>query len=385
MARPPFLHKVSWIQAGLLILYSLWSAVSILWTDDTKLTLTKVVILAVTCLASSAVAFRFSFREIAILTFLSSFVSNAIGFGAEVALGTFRPLDSLYRFSGLWHPNTHGVSLSILVLSGLALLRSERRHRLLISLMTLFGFVLLLLSRSRTAFGSTIIAAVCAWLLTLTPTRRWTLLLAGSAAACFASFLSVNGLGKLPFDAVLLGRQDTEASTLTNRIPLWKDCLPYIGQHPWIGFGYGGFWTLDRIVTITGPEEVAWDNAFEKRVNENSYLPDAHNLYIETVLGTGIIGAIVLVGNLLLAIGSFGIKVLRTGAPGHSLAFSILLWMALESCLEAISPQPFLPLLICPVLLMKAAWVAETPARTDLSPSGETTHELISIPEVQHA
>ena len=62
-----FSTQVSWIQAGLLILYSLWSAVSILWTDDTKLTLTKVVILAVTCLASSAVAFRFSFREIAIL------------------------------------------------------------------------------------------------------------------------------------------------------------------------------------------------------------------------------------------------------------------------------------------------------------------------------
>jgi hypothetical protein len=227
-----FLTDVKWIQTGLLVLYSVWCALSLLWTDDAKLTAGKVAILGITFFIASAVAYRFSFREIMILTFLSSFVSNALGFGAELVLGTFRPFDPLYRFSGLWHPNAHGVSLSVLVLAGLALLKSERNHRFAISFMTLFGFILLLLSRSRTAFGSTILAALCAWLLTLAPIKRWTVLAVGTAVMCTMSFIATNDIGKLPLDMFLLGRKDTEASTLTNRLPLWKDCLPYIEQQP---------------------------------------------------------------------------------------------------------------------------------------------------------
>lgn len=380
-----FLTEVKWIQTGLLVLYSLWCALSVLWTDDAKLTIGKVAILGVTFFIASAVAYRFSFREIMILTFLSSFVSNALGFGAEVALGTFHPLDPLYRFSGLWHPNTHGLSLSILVLAGLILLKSERNHRLSISLMTLFGFMLLLLSRSRTAFGSTIIAALCAWLLTLAPIKRWTVLAVGTAVICLGSFIATNDIGKLPLDMFLLGRKDTEASTLTNRIPLWKDCLPYIKQQPWLGYGYGGFWTLDRILLITAPEEAAYSNEFSKHVNDNNYLPDAHNLYIETLLNTGFIGAIFLIGDLFIAIGAFGIKTWRSGSAAASFGFSVLLWMALESSLEAIAPQPFLPLLICPVLLLKAACVSEVTIQPENRVIDMKTQELTQMPEVQHA
>jgi exopolysaccharide production protein ExoQ len=380
-----FLTEVNWLQTGLLVLYSVWCALSLLWTDDAKLTVNKVAILGITFLVATAVAYRFTFREITILTFLSSFISNALGFGAEIALGTFHPLDPLYRFSGLWHPNTHGLSLSILVLAGLVLLKTEHKHRLAISLMTLFGLVLLLLSRSRTAFGSTIIAALCAWLLALPPVKRWAVLATGTAVVCLGMFISANDIGKLPLDMFLLGRKDTEASTLTNRIPLWKDCLPYIGQQPWLGYGYGGFWTLDRILLITAPEEAAWSTEFEKHVNDNNYLPDAHNLYIETLLNTGIIGAIFLIGDLFLAIGAFGVKTCRSGAAAYSFGFSVLLWMALESCLEAVAPQPFLPLLICPVLLLKAACVSEVSVRREASAIDMNTPELTGIPEVQHA
>jgi hypothetical protein len=57
------------LQAALVTLYIVWSCFSILWTDDIKLTLNKVMILLMAGLVSAALAYRFSWREIALLRF----------------------------------------------------------------------------------------------------------------------------------------------------------------------------------------------------------------------------------------------------------------------------------------------------------------------------
>jgi hypothetical protein len=59
--------------------------------------------------------------------------------------------------------------------------------------------------------------------------------------------------------------------------------------------------------------------------------------------------------------------------------------MALESSLEAISPQPFLPLLICPVLLLKAACISEISVQPESLVIDMKTQELTPLPEAQHA
>jgi O-antigen ligase len=137
-------------------------------------------------------------------------------------------------------------------------------------------------------------------------------------------------------------------------------------------------------LTISEPSEAAFNPNYEKLVAPNSYLPDAHNLYIETTLGTGIIGAIFLIGDLFLAIGWFGRKASRTGLASYGFAFSVLLWMSLESTLEAVSPQPFFPLLIFPILLVKAACVSDRPS-AERSTATFNESETLTLPEVQHA
>jgi exopolysaccharide production protein ExoQ len=66
--------------------------------------------------------------------------------------------------------------------------------------------------------------------------------------------------------------------TLSSRLPLWRDVLQEIGQRPWLGYGYNGFWT--------GAEGEAADiwNSF-------GWHPDhAHNGYLDMALDLGVIG-----------------------------------------------------------------------------------------------
>jgi exopolysaccharide production protein ExoQ len=147
------------LRAILIGSYCVWCGLSFLWTDDRGLTGSRLFLLAATMFIAFALAFRFSNREIVFLVFVFGAASNFVGLCAEICLGTFRPWNAQYRFSGLWHPNTHGLALSLLVLAGLALWRSERDHKTWIGFVTAFGFVLLLLTRSRTSVGSTIFVA----------------------------------------------------------------------------------------------------------------------------------------------------------------------------------------------------------------------------------
>ena len=382
-----FSFRIQWARAALFSLYGVWCVLSLCWTGEASLTIGKLLVLLITTLVAVALAGRFSLREISILVFFSSALSNLIGLGAEIALGTFRPWDAMYRFSGLWHPNTHGLSLSLLVLSGLALWRSETRGKAWIAGITSLGFVLLLLTRSRTSVASTILIAAFTYLLLAQRKQRWACLLGLAIAAGIAAFITANGVASLPFDSVLLGRQDTEASTLTNRIPLWKDCLPYIAQHPWTGYGYGGFWTPTRITTITAPEETAWNPEMIKYVPDGSFLPDAHSLYIETTLGTGLIGTFLLTGGLLISIYILGFQTLRTGSIGSGYAFAVLTWLCLAAALEALTPQPCLPLLIGPLLLAKTAFIGDRLDRKRMPASVKTsfkTSDSLSAPEAVH-
>lgn len=374
-----------WIRTGLMGMFCIWNALSLCWTDDLSLTLNKVLILFLTIVVSLAVAYRFSLREIAMLVFVFSAASNFLGLCSEICLGTFQPWDPMYRFSGLWHPNTHGLSLSLLVLAGLALWRGETKGKKWIAAVTAFGAVMLLLTRSRTSFGSTCIVAGITWLLLATPKQRWTTILAGSIAGFGLTFISANNLVSLPVDSVLMGRQDTEASTLTNRIPLWKDCAVYIAQRPWAGYGYGGFWTPTRIRTVTAPEEIARKPETIKYVPDGSFLPDAHNLYIETVLGTGFIGCAFLVGGLLISIVVLAFKTFRRHSISSGFAFSVITFLCLEAMLEAISPQPGLPFLIGPLLLAKTAFIGDRRNLKKMEVPKFTAPEPLSSLEVTHA
>ena len=80
---------------------------------------------------------------------------------------------------------------------------------------------------------------------------------------------------------MLLGRADSDVASLTGRTDLWAVLWDYAMQRPVTGFGYGTFWTLDRISDVAG--RIHW-------------IPwQAHSAYLEVLLGLGLVGCVLYV------------------------------------------------------------------------------------------
>ena len=71
--------------------------------------------------------------------------------------------------------------------------------------------------------------------------------------------------------------------TLSGRIPLWELVIAKISERPWLGFGYGGFWT-----GWNGESGDIW------RI-ETWEPPSAHNGLLDICLSIGLVGAVLAV------------------------------------------------------------------------------------------
>ena len=142
----------------ILLTFAVWALVSPIWASDLALTLRRLVIFAIFCIAAVAVARRLSSRELVLWTFFSTTLFLAVGVFAELFLGTFRPFASGYRFAGTLHPNVQGVNCALLVLSGVAAADVERHRRPIFRIGAVLGFVFLNLTVSRTALAASLLA-----------------------------------------------------------------------------------------------------------------------------------------------------------------------------------------------------------------------------------
>jgi O-antigen ligase len=83
-----------------------------------------------------------------------------------------------------------------------------------------------------------------------------------------------------------MGRKDASHDTLTGRIPLWSELLTgYVDRRPIVGYGYGAFWTRERIEDISNDQ--GWSIAA------------AHSIYVDSVLAVGYCGGILYLSMLL--------------------------------------------------------------------------------------
>jgi len=89
-----------------------------------------------------------------------------------------------------------------------------------------------------------------------------------------ASFIVDKFPAALPF--ITVGNGVNDLLTLDGRIPLWQALWAYFEEHPIIGHGFGAFWNPSRFDTIY--YDAGWTAVV------------AHNGFFEELLGTGIIG-----------------------------------------------------------------------------------------------
>ncbi len=280
------------IAPALMFFFVAWAAISITWSIDPPLTAHRVAVLCFYFLGALGIARQLSDRDLAVAALAITTVYLAVGIAAELALGTFRPWASDYRFSGTVHPNFQGLHLMILCLAAFLLAQSnpsEGRRKWFIILFVI-GFVFLLLTKSRTSLGGFMLAISVLWFLKTTSFYR-TLSAAGILFCICATLLicSLSGVNeKDAFSRVLtLGRQDN-SEELTGRLPIWNELMQYADRRPMTGYGYESFWTAENIEDLSEP--LGWR------------FRQAHCGYIDAVLSAGLIGGACLLMVVIIGI-----------------------------------------------------------------------------------
>lgn len=321
---------------------------SILWSIDPGMCLRRMMVLGCCVIFAAGLARRFTMHELCLMVVATIGPLVLVGLLAELRLGTFRPWSAGYRFSGSVHPNTQGMHLTMLGLAAWVLARTpETKHRGLFWAIFAATLVLGVLTKSRTgnaatllAFGSVLVVHTsahwklsvgfaCSWLGLV---GLWLLLLAG-----FDPLVDFR-------DALLLGRAE-QSDTLSGRAYIWPIVLHYIGQRPWLGYGYESFWNPTHIDTIS--TELEWG------------LREAHNGYLEVLLSTGVIGlalafAVVVAG---LVTATRGLIARRD--PAYGLALGMLVFGVFSSAMESGLVVVMLPPVLIGALLLKMALFAD--------------------------
>jgi exopolysaccharide production protein ExoQ len=306
------------------LFFASWAVLSLVWAEDAALTFRRLLVFATLCLAATAIARRFSLREVVLLTFFCSILFLIIGVSAEIALGTFRPFTPGYRFAGTLHPNHQGINCALLLLSGFAVADAQKRRRVLFRACALVGLVFLILAASRTAFAAALLA-LAVYLAAVS--SRWSKTVLGlGLGIIFCFLLMVFGSAWLPGlkGAAMLGRDDSSVDSLNGRTGIWDEVHHYIHERPILGYGYGGFWSERHITEIT-----------QILATQTFGVGEAHSAYLECLLDLGFVGLAAYVFALLGGIARSFALYRASQAPAYAFSGAFLIFCVANGLLES--------------------------------------------------
>ncbi len=277
-----------------------WIFLSGTWTDSFAASGARLLGLLTLILVASAVCLQFRPETIVRWIGNSTVTFAVIGVLCELALGTFRPFASDYRFSGTLHPNEQGVNCAIAAIAVWHLWwRNPHGRRWLAAL--LMVITLLLLTKSRTACFSVVVAVGFFNVASISSLRKQ--LFIGCAIGVLvtsAAWLQWNGAVQIQ-SSVQLGRDASRSDTqsLTGRVPLWNELIGLAAKRSALGDGYGGFWTPDRITDLS--DDQGWG------------VSASHSAYIDMLLALGPVGVALYTVSLLLAVSRAIVGYRRSG------------------------------------------------------------------------
>jgi exopolysaccharide production protein ExoQ len=334
---------VNGVLGWLLIAFVSWTFLSLIWAEDPAQTSVRLVAFGIFCLGATAIARRFSLREIILWTCFSTALFLVIGVTAELFYGRFRPIAAGYRFSGTLHPNIQGINCALLVLSALAAATTEGRGKRLYWFCAFLGFCFLILTASRTAFAATLVGIVVYLASVCSKRAKMAMAYALSVALCLVMLVLVSGLFPGLKGAALLGRADSEDASFNGRTEIWDEVGRFVGRHPILGYGYGSFWTPTRMGLISD--------------DLNFGVPNSHLAYLDYLLTIGAVGLVTYVLLLFAGIGrAFRFhRLSRNSAFAFCAAF--LVFCALDGLLESATMQTSLPMFLIIVVLAQLAFV----------------------------
>lgn len=323
-----------------------WTMLSIVWSDNRGMCARRLIVLLCWSTAAFGLTRFFTLRQLCWLTMVVAGSLATVGVLAELRLGTFRPWSPEHRFSGSLHPNSQGMLLGTLCLSSLALAFDLSAYRKRCLLVFACGFGLLLLTRSRTATGALLIASTVVASLQVSLRLKAGVVFAGvwtvGAAALAVMLLGVDVSDELQ-RAVMLGRQQDDADSLSGRFLIWPEVLYYIGKRPLAGYGYESFWTADHIDAIS--DRLQWG------------LREAHCAYLETILSIGVIGLGLALLAVLCGLATAVAEYVRSRNPLYAYIVGFIVFGLIDGLLESgMSATALVPFLgACALLRMALA------------------------------
>ena len=305
---------------GYIVVFFLFlSALSIFYSDNPMFTTKRVVVLLILSLGAFAVAIRLTLRKIMLLALCAGIFSVGFGFLCEIVLGTFRPFDSSYRFTGVLGPNFQASNCSMMLIAAVALSYLEKcnRTKCFYLAIVFLALLFLLLTKSRGGMIGTTVG-LFAYFCFVSPRKTIFWLIFSVCLLIVGYLIAGEQLGVYTERLFTLGRTDfgdtgENLTTLTGRTDLWTTTVFSATQeHLLLGYGYDSFWSASRLMA-QGPYE----------------LGSTHNGYLHILLGLGLTGMTTYVLIRILGIITYLRLLKRSGDAEYAFAFALLVSFSL--------------------------------------------------------
>ena len=272
--------------------YLAWSTMSIAWSAAPDLSLRRVVPLH--CYVWGGLAIALGYYS-TIKGGPTHFIKHVTYAGAIACVALWLPrlghvsiLDPTAALRGVGLGTHIGQPIAFATISLVALAtmrRGDESARLLPSMLGSWIVVFVMLLSLFMLKGRAMVLAAALGCLVLMPARipRSLLLITASftiAVGLVVSLMLINGLASTETleEYVRRGEPVENLYSLTGRIPLWEYLTRQVLEQPLLGYGFGAFWSAERLVTVWSA--VGWPAVV------------AHNGPLDLVLGTGLVGLV---------------------------------------------------------------------------------------------
>lgn len=276
--------------AAQLLVFALWVALSITWSDDVLLSVVALGVVGAALVAGWVTAANCTATDVRVGIWTGGLASLAASFVVAVIaprIGLVVDSRATGSLRGIYeHRNMIGFMLMLALAAGYGLdVRRTLRwpHRAAVAVVVI-GLALTQSGTSLvTAGGMLVFRWALLYLKSRPPGSRWLPASIGTAVVSGGAVLVVAFLSTA---VSALGRD----TTLTGRTQIWAIVWDYIRASPWIGVGWGGAWDDGD-----GPREEIWNRLYLR-------IDHAHNGYLDTLLQTGVVGLTLLLGAVLIAL-----------------------------------------------------------------------------------
>lgn len=284
-----------------LSVFALLAFVSISWSPDPVDALRRSVLFGLTLLFSLYLAEYYDPQEQMLLILFTGVIAVIASYLAVFLLPGFG-----YGYEGEWkgifgHKNDLGMYVIFLVSPVFFLRLKQSLVGIVAAGIVGLAAVLVFMSQSRTAWLLAFVFAcyVCAYKLIARFRRRDAVLLS-------AAVMSIAGVmmtfAVTQYDSLL--RLMGKTADLSGRFQIWKAVAFAISKHPFLGYGYGGFWDQSQGESMNVMLAVGFP------------LNHAHNGYLNLWLQLGLVGLLLFIWSLVAATRN-GVKSLRLGDQNY--------------------------------------------------------------------